>query len=196
MSIRTLMQPHNKNWLQIKANTVETFNLDINYGETINIEAEGIIDIDGDVGAVDNVIRKNITNDLSWDMEKEFGQQFQTFSALEASTTSTTSTSYISVPGTRWTTTNLEAGTYLLQTCIESTNNLETSRVQIVQDPTGTPIILASHEQIGEIPDWCANCNFFPLVLSGINTFEYQFAIRIAGITSVRRVRFFLYRII
>jgi hypothetical protein len=198
MSVRNLLTDHNKSWLQINSNTTETLILDINNGSVLNIEAGGIIEINTDQGSINEIIKKDGSNNIVYGQEKIFGQDIQYFSALESSTTSTSSGSFIPVPGTQWTTSSLSIGTYLLYTTIEMRNIAGNGAIRVVQDPSGTPIILYTHNQTMSQVDYWASTFFIPIVIGsiGTQTFEFEFQ-KPSGPNpiEVRKARFVLHRV-
>lgn len=199
MSIRTLMEPHNKSWLAIIANTMEGLDLNINSGEIIDIEAGGILEINTDTGSIGDSIKKDGTNILAYEPEKTFGEEIQYFSALESSTSSTSSAGFITVPGTTWNTTSLALGTYLIYTTIEMRDVAGNGGIRVVQDPSGTPIILNTHFQTMSQVDYWASSFYTSIVIGtpGIQTFEFEFA-KTAGPNpiEVRKARFVLYKVL
>ena len=137
MSIRSLLEPSNKSWLNIKANTIDPITLDVNSGDTIKFPVGSSIVLNGSGGTVDEIIG-NVSGNIAWVPTSDMGEEYQT--QTDNTLYNTTSTSYILIPNSTVTTPALPLGNYLIyyiatiqQVAIENTQ-IKTTDLDTLED--------------------------------------------------------------
>lgn len=193
MSIKALTKDHNKSWLKILSNTLETKNLDVNSGEVLNIEAGGIVKLNGLNGNINQVIKQRSGN-IVWEDQSTHGTSITNHSMTPGIYT-TTSTSFIQVPTSVFSTSSLPAGDYIIFSSIECRNTTSDMAVQFVFDPAGVALTFSSHYIKGSYAEFYTTTFMGYVTLTGVNTFEHQFKIFTAGTAEVQNGKCYLYRI-
>jgi hypothetical protein len=192
MSIRTLMQPENKGWLNIKANTLDSLTTNVLNGDVINFPVGSSITLSGSTGSIGQMIKKSGGN-VVWINDNEIGDEFT--STNDNTVFNTSSAVYVTIPNSQFTTPNLPLGTYILlysaeiQTTPTADAKIKAIDLDLVADINLWNLITGS----SNLPQRITGMYF--TTISGIKNYEFQIQTPSAIQVGSRNVRWILFRL-
>jgi len=191
--VRNTYNPQNKSWFDVKFDQLNASTINVNSGQTISTVAGSKIFLQGSEGSAGQVLKKDVSNQPSWEPDTEvFGDeaQFQTTREVTPFTTS----SAINVPVDTFTTTAVPAGNYILH-YTASIKNVGGPAYMMVEDTTGAAT-LSEFVINGTIDEYQACTGFVQIALTTTNVFTlFTKVITPATTNSINSVRFQLYRV-
>ena len=184
MSIRNIINPQFKNWMNSNVNELNAKKTIVNAGDEV--------ELDGGLGITNDIIVKDASNDLTWEAKGFFGDNYET--GLYVPAPFAYSGTPQLVTASQHTTADLPAGTYYIGYTAQST--LSTSiLLTLSNNTTGATYLKIGYDGTisgGIFQDYSG---FIIQALSGINVLETTAVSPGGGANNVKNIRYYIYRI-
>jgi hypothetical protein len=194
MSIRNLNSDNNKEWLKIKSNTYNSSQ--INVTSTMNVPVGGIVRLQSLDGTDGQVLKKDGSNNLSWDSSTIFGSTITTQAQYTGIPSITASAVWFIIPGGDFFA-PAQAGTYLFIYSGEIRNQTANGGVamKIEQQVPLTDINEWSMDTTSGNVDWHSCVGFKILTLAGSEVFKWYHKTDGTGSAESSNLRGVFYRL-